>query len=133
KRIGWRNVRIGFKYSVAFLITVSLFLIATVIVYNQLNIAENDVETIIDQNELSNDLAQIALLIERKDSHVSSYILINNSSDIDLYESVSEDLNELLHKVEPYFQNDDNLMFFNRIKQNSTEIDDLFLNTVINS
>lgn len=129
--IRWQNIQIRFKYLLAFFITIALFLIATVIVYSQLQVAKQDVNTIINQNELSNELAQIALLIERKDSYVSNYILVNNSSDIELYEDVSKTLNELLQKVEPHFVTAESEPVYDRIVQNSTEIDDLFLDTII--
>lgn len=128
----WENIRIGYKYLISFSVVIALFLVATIIVYIQLDTVKKDVNTIIDQNELSNDLAQIALYIEQKDSYVSSYILISSSRDVELYEEASKELNELLQKVEPHFSSDEDIAVYNRIKENSTDIDDLFLNSIIN-
>lgn len=131
KLFNWKNIKIGLKYLIAFLITIALFISATVIVYIQLDFVKNDVDTIIDENEFSNDLAQIALLIERKDSYVSNFLLINNNGIIDSYRQVSDDLNELFDKVEPRFAGKDNEIEFVRIRENSADIDDLFLNKII--
>lgn len=129
----WRNIRIGYKYLIAFFLTIAFFIAATVVVYNQLNIARGDVDTIIEQSEFSNDLAQIALLIERKDSYVSNYILLKNGGIVDSYRHVSEELNGLFEKVEPHFMGKDNEVELLRLIENSEEIDELFLNTIISN
>src|SRR5699024_1327739 len=85
-----------------------------------------------DQSALSDDMAQIALLIERKDSYVSSYLLLNSNLLIENYKGVSEELNELLEKVAPNFTTEKGEIEFSRIIANSSDIDDIFLNTIIN-
>src|SRR5699024_806606 len=109
-----------------------LFVAATGVVFFQLTVAKNDVDQIVDQSALSDDMAQIALLIERKDSYVSSYLLLNSNLVIENYRSVSEDLNELFEQVAPYFESKKSEIEFSRVIANSSDIDDIFLNTIIN-
>src|SRR5699024_9594742 len=71
----FRNITIGRKYLSIFSISVILFVIATIIVYSQLTKAEDNVANIIDKSELSDSIAQLALLVEQKDSLISHYVI----------------------------------------------------------
>lgn len=127
----WSNIRIGYKYLISFLITITLFSVATVIVYSQLSIAKKDVKTIIKEGDFANDLAQIALSIERKDSYVSNFLLFNDERTIEPYRTVVEELDGLFDKVTSYYEGTDDAILFARIKDNNIDIDELFLNTII--
>lgn len=60
-----RNIRISWKYLLAFCITAILFLTATVVVYTQLTIAQNDSKKFVEKSQLTNDMGEIAVLVSQ--------------------------------------------------------------------
>ena len=127
-----RNFSIGTKYLGVLSISIVLFLVATVFVFYQLTIAKNNVDDIIDKSQLANDIAQLALYVEQQNSLISDYIIIGNSTYIEDFKKVSEQLHEVIERVEPQITNEENKYLFSRIVENNEKITDLFLNTIIN-
>src|SRR5699024_5894792 len=74
-----RNIPIGFKYLSVFLISIILFIAATVVVYFQLSTAKNNVTDSIEKNQITNDMTQLALFIEQQDSIVANYMIVGSS------------------------------------------------------
>jgi len=127
----FRNVKIGYKFLMAFFISVLLFGAATTVVFIQLTDVKKNVNDINEKSQLAIDLGKIALLIEQKDSLVANYLILNNQSYIEEYTFISEQLNEILDRVEPYYQTGENKDVFDYIGKNADEMDDIFLNELV--
>jgi len=133
KRTFIRNIPIGIKYLSVFLVSVALFIIATVVVYNQLSIAKLDVEDSITKNELANTMTELALLVEQQDSLISNYMIVGSSRYIDEFKEVGEELNTVFDTLYENFKNDEKREFlFNRIRENQNKIDEIFLDEIAN-
>src|SRR5699024_1531824 len=98
-----RNVSIGHKFLLIFSISIVLFSVATVVMYVQLSKANDDVVYTIDKSELADDLTQLALLVERQDSAISSYYIVDSKRHIDEFEEISQQLGELLSQLNNEF------------------------------
>lgn len=130
KFISLRNIKIGYKYLIAFLISILLFVGATTVVFLQLSNAKTNVSDISEKSQLAIDLGKLALLIEEKDALVANYIIVNSLAYIDEYKEGQEELEQLLNRLEPHYKKDER-SFFEHIRNNISEMDELFLNDVV--
>lgn len=127
----FRNISIGSKYLSIFAISVLLFVIATGLVYFQLNKVKHDVNEIAEKNQITNDMAQIALYVEQQNAIISEYIIVDNRQKIIEFEEVTEQLNQLFEKMENKFSNEeDHLFFIQQIKDTNEEIQNIFINEI---
>src|SRR5699024_4644288 len=107
------NFSIGTKYLLAFTISITLFIAATVIVFFQLTDAQKNVDEIIQKNQLTNYVTQLALYVEQLDSIISNYIIVGNERHVEEFEELTTQLNELFERLEPQFEgNDENKFLF---------------------
>src|SRR5699024_1791624 len=119
----FRNISIGSKYLSIFAISVLLFVIATGLDYFQLNKVKHDVNEIAEKNQITNDMAQIALYVEQQNAIISEYIIVDNRQKIIEFEEVIEQLNQLFEKMENKFSNEgDHLFFIQQIQDTNEEI-----------
>src|SRR5690625_2312687 len=125
-----RNIKIGYKFLTVFFISVLLFAVATTVVFLQLSSAKTNVSDINEKSQLAIDLGKLALLIEEKDALVANYIIVNSLVYIDEYEEGQEELDKLLSRLEPHYQKEEK-NFFDHIRTNISEMDELFLNDVM--
>jgi len=128
----FRNITIGGKYLSIFSISVILFVIATIIVYSQLTKAEDNVANIIDKSELSDSIAQLALLVEQKDSLISHYVIGESKQYVHEFHETNEALENVLEQLIDEFKGDEDSEFLlSHITDNKETIDDLFLNQIV--
>ena len=132
KFLSLRNSKIGYKFLTAFFISVLLFAVATTVVFLQLSSAKTNVSDINKKSQLTIDLGKLALLIEEKDALVANYIIVNSDSYVEEYKEGQEKLNDLINRLETHYKIEEN-NYFEHIRTNISEMDDLFLNDVIES
>jgi len=127
----FRNMPIGYKYLSVFLISIALFIVATAVVFFQLDTAKQDVENIIQKSELTNDMAQLALYIEQQDSLISNYVIVGSVRYIDEFNEINDRLEGVIENLENEFKGDgENEFLFERVKENNEKITNLFLNQI---
>src|SRR5690625_2287950 len=129
----FRHLKIGGKYLLAFIVSVVLFLSATTIVFIQLTNVQSNVNDIEQKSQLAIDLGELALLLEQKDSIAANYIIVNSRTLLDDYDEGKKTTNELLSQMDQNYTGGDELKFYDYIKKNIVEIDDVFQNEILNS
>jgi len=129
----FRHLKIGGKYLLAFIVSVVLFLSATTIVFIQLTNVQSNVNDIEQKSQLAIDLGELALLLEQKDSIAANYIIVNSRTLLDDYDEGKKTTNELLSQMDQYYTGGDELKYYDYIKKNIEEIDDVFQNEILNS
>src|SRR5699024_11894247 len=98
----------------------------TIIVYSQLTKAEDNVANIIDKSELSDSIAQLALLVEQKDSLISHYVIGESKQYVDEFHETNEALENVLEQLIDEFKGDEDSEFLlSHITDNKETIDDL--------
>ncbi|MGM8211370.1 methyl-accepting chemotaxis protein [Virgibacillus sp. W0430] len=131
--ISWRNIPIGRKYIIAFLLSAILFIAAGTIVFLQLSTAEQDIHFIDEKSKQTIDMAQVALIIQKKDSNVANFLITRDNNHIQNFKDNGAELGELILKLEPTFTESRNKTLFTRIKENNEEINNIFLNKMVHS
>src|SRR5699024_2836603 len=95
----FRNIPIGRKYLLAFSLSIIFFVSATLVVYAQLNNAQDRVNHIIDESQTKSDLVQMALLIEQQSAVVSDYILMNNNKFKNKFIELNEEIDTVSERL----------------------------------
>lgn len=127
----FRNVPIGVKYLFTFSIVILLFVIATAIVFLQLNKAQDNLTESVTKSQLANDLARTAIFLEQRDSLVADYVIVSSAVTLNEYKDVNEDLSELLDSIKPILSGTEDEAFFKNIRNRITSIDDKVFNELV--
>lgn len=128
-----RNISIGNKFLLIFSISIVLFTVATVVMYVQLSKANDDVVNTIDKSELADDLTQLALLVERQDSAIASYYIVDSKRHIDEFQEIAQHLEELLSQLKNEFTGQEEYEFLLDIMtERQAEIESVFSNQMVN-
>src|SRR5690625_2879164 len=90
-----RHIKIGSKFLLAFMVSVVLFVGATVTVFIQLNEVKSDVDKIQETSQLAIDLGEISMLLEQKDVIIFNYLSSLLPIHIDNYEEAQKQSNSL--------------------------------------
>jgi len=122
-----RHIKIGSKFLLAFMVSVVLFVGATVTVFIQLNAVKSDVDKIQETSQLAIDLSEIAKLLERKDVIVFNYIDSLLPVHIENYKDGQERINTLMAIVEEKLTSEEDVKNFESIKNDIEELDEIFL------
>src|SRR5690625_2409947 len=127
-----RNFSIGTKYLSVFFFSILLFIVATVVVFFQLNTAKDNVHEIIQKSQLANDMAQLALHVERQDSIISEYVIVGGNKYVEEFNEVNNNLEEVVNRLEKEISGERNEFLFTKVVENMDVISDIFLNEMVN-
>lgn len=131
KRFSWHHLSIGKKYSSIFFLTAILFLAAGGLTAWQINSAKNDIKDVDQQSQRVNDMAELASLIQLKDVQVADYLLTHDDKYIEEFEKYQNQFTELIAKIEPSIQEDEEKTFFNQIEENNSSMNNNFFNQIV--
>ena len=130
KILKWNNISIGRKYIISFSLASLLFVTAGIIVYLQLTVSEQDIEQFEKDSIITNEISELAALIQAKDVQVADYIIVRNKVYIDEFQTMSEQFNEITERVKNRMSNKQQNAIFDQIIENNNKINDVFLNRI---
>ncbi|RDW21189.1 methyl-accepting chemotaxis protein [Oceanobacillus chungangensis] len=133
KRFTWKDIKIGQKYLIAFFTTVGLIIIASFIVFLQLNKTEDNIKAIEKQNVWVNDMTHLSSLIQLQDFQIAEYLLTQDAQYIDTYNEYTEEVNTIMADMTPKLTTKKQKEAFNTIQDNINGIKDTFLNKMVPS
>lgn len=126
-----RNIPISGKYLAVFVSTIILFGIATFLVYMQLTKAKNDVDEIIEISRITEMMTELALITEKQDSAINSYIIVGHASYVDQFKDLQQQAKAIIDELDGKFPEEEQY-YFDIIKESNQVINDVFLNDMIN-
>lgn len=130
-RFRFRNVSIGMKYLLVFMVSVVLFIAATTIVFLQLSTAQNNLTDSTNKSKLANNMVETALLVEQKNTLVSDYIIIRSSTFVDEFEEIDDELAVLSETVNSSNQMDEYGNYYAGVLRNVSQLNELFLDKLV--
>lgn len=133
RRFSWKNLPIGFKYLSVFFLTAFLFLVASSVVFVQLQSVIGDVEAIDQDSARANNMSQMAALIQAKDVQSADYLLTGNPNFIREFQQYQEEIAALVEEIEPTLATRKQQELFEQILANNGIIDDAFLERMVES
>lgn len=124
------HVGIGTKYLGAFAVAAVLFIVAGVIVFTQLSIAERNIEQLSIESSRAQDMGEMIQIFQQKDIAFADFIINRNPMFIEQFDELTAEFNEYVAKLEPTITNEQQKETFNQIKENDIQINDMFLEVV---
>ncbi len=94
-----QNLKIGYKFGAALLIVNILFVIATLIIFFQLNIGKNDIAEIHSQSERVRNMSRLATAIQTRDIDIADYINSGDKAFEKKFEQQQEEIVQLVDKL----------------------------------
>ncbi len=131
KKISMNNMKIGTKYAMAFTLTLILFAISVFIVFQQLNIVNQNIDSMDRKAMRSINLTEVGSLFRSKDIRIGDYMASKDTKLLGQYNDRVEQMAKLENQISSTLTNKDQISSFEIIKSNSGKIDDLFLNTLV--
>ncbi|MFA1821884.1 methyl-accepting chemotaxis protein [Virgibacillus oceani] len=133
KVFNWKNVGIGKKYISVYIFTAILFIVATAIVYLQLNNVQQDIAAIEAQSQRVNDMAEMAEVIQAKDVQTADYLLTGSPAFIDTFHEYQDEFSALAENIEPTMNTENERSIFEQIIANNNIIDNAFIDRMVSS
>jgi methyl-accepting chemotaxis protein len=127
----WRNVRIGFKYSIALFIAVILFLISAGITTKLLLDVEKNIEKLEQSSDRAIMITRMGSLFRTKDIRIADFIFSKNDKLINEYELKRAEFKELQDKIKPAMDTEELKQLFNAIAKNDELVDEIFKKELI--
>lgn len=129
----WKNVRINKKYLSIFFFTIALLITSALIVYIQLKDGQRDINTVNELSNQSNQMSQLAILIQAKDVQSADYLVTKNEKYFTAFQEYQKDFDELAAKLDKTIKTKDQRLIFDEIKVKNESIDEAFLNRMVPS
>src|SRR5699024_436407 len=126
-----RDIKIGSKFTIVFIVTSLLFVIAIGIAYLQMTVAKKDMKIVDEKSYRANEMAQLALLIQTKDAKFGDYIITEEEMYLTEIEDLNVEINTLLNKLEPDLNIAEQKEFFSRIEENDHQLNTMLINEFI--
>lgn len=120
--VHWRNLRIGKKYVLVYIISAMLFFIAGTIVYFQMESTRSEIKTIEQKSNLVNQISDLSAIIQVKDVQIADYLLTKSKRFADTYQTYQTQFDELAGELEPLLETEEQKELFSTIIQNDAEM-----------
>src|SRR5690625_4887836 len=120
--VHWRNLRIGKKYVLVYIISAMLFFIAGTIVYFQVESTRSEIKTIEQKSNLVNQISDLSAIIQVKDVQIADYLLTKSKRFADTYQTYQTQFDELAGELEPLLETEEQKELFSTIIQNDAEM-----------
>jgi methyl-accepting chemotaxis protein len=121
----WHNLKIGYKYGVAFTITILLFCLSALIIFVQLYHVNNEMKEVKKSGEQSIMITEIASVFNQLGSEISIYIQDSNGKHVTAFQDLSKRYDELSEELEPSLTPIE-LQHYNKVGENKQKLTTLF-------
>lgn len=126
----WRNMRIGLKYTVIFLVMAAAFFIAIFSTYVFLSGAQNEMRETETKNNVANDAGQLVAAYQEKYTFIPEYILLADEEMLSSYLDASKEFVATAKKMKPHLTNDQ-ILIFEKMIENNDQLDQYFFSMVV--
>ncbi|WP_165763770.1 methyl-accepting chemotaxis protein [Halalkalibacter urbisdiaboli] len=134
--IRWKNMKLGWKYGLAFLLTLMLFVTSTTYIVFQLQFTEDEIESLNKNADRSIILSDLIFLYQQKLTHIYSYL---QTTDIDgrqelirfkYYEEGNEKIDDLLSEIESSLSSTEMKDLYQLVITNAENLNDVYYNDI---
>lgn len=121
----WHNLKIGYKYGVAFTLTILLFCLSAVIIFIQLFNVSNEMKEMKKNGEKSILITEMSSVFNQLGSEISIYIQDSNGKHVTAFQDLSKQYDELSEGLKPGLSTLE-LQLYNKVGQNKQKLTTLF-------
>lgn len=122
----WKNRRISQKYIIAYLFSACLFILAGVVVYNQLTSINTHVDQIEEESSRTNHVMRLAAIIQHKDIEIADIIINGRDEHIESYDRLTEEFATIVDELDPKIIREKERDLFDFIVQNERLLNVIF-------
>lgn len=127
----WSNRSIGWKYTLVYILTISLFLVSSVaITYLNLDV-ERKVEDMNEQGVQLESLNQMEISIQERFLLLSRFMVAPNTTQVDQFNESVEKFDTLIEEVAPALLSSEEKKLFEIVSKNDEEIRTLYTEYVL--
>lgn len=122
----WKNKSIGWKYSLVYVITISLFLVSAGLITYYLIDVETKVNEMNDEVNQIDTLNEMEILIQERFVLLSRYMVAPDTTQVNQFNDSVDAFNQLVNVVNQRFTKEEENQLFSVVAQNDEEIRTLF-------
>lgn len=122
----WKNKSIGWKYSLVYVITISLFLASAGLITYYLIDVETKVNEMNEEVNQIDTLNEMEILIQERFVLLSRYMVAPDTTQVNQFNDSVDGFNQLVNVVNQRFTKEEENQLFNVVVQNDEEIRTLF-------
>lgn len=126
----WRNLSIGLKYTIIFLVMALVFFMAILAAYFYLSGAQEEMRETGTKNEVANNSGELVAAYQEKYMLIPEYILLADEEMLSAYLEASKELVATAKEMKPHLSEDQVPIFENMIKNND-QLDQYFFSAVV--
>lgn len=126
----WRDIRIGPKYLTGFFASAVLIIIATVVVFLQLNAGQKGIDAVEQQSKRVSDMAELASIVQIKDVQIADYLLTGSTRYVDAFTEYQQEFDVLTEKLASTMNSKKQTSLFTTIIENDNKTNNLFFGEI---
>lgn len=130
-RIKWTDLNIGIKYSTALLITIVLFAISSIIIFNMLQEIRTEFNEYGKINDVAVMITELGSLIMAKDSRIADYSRYKYDEYITEFNTLQENFDKLREEIKPRLNTEIQESLFEQINEGDQAIYDILHNVLV--
>lgn len=127
----WHKLTLGWKLGLGQIVTILLFCISTLIVFNQMHAVKINIEALNIKGEQSIEIAEIGSIFRTKDINIADYIGSKTSSTVDEYNKVGIEFNKVYKSIKENVDTEQQKNLLDQIAANNEKMDALFLEKIV--
>lgn len=131
KRFKWKNLSIGFKYSLALFISIILFLISSGITVNLLMGIEQDIAAVELRGDMVAKVTELGSIFRTKDLRIADYIIYQNQELIEEYNTIRMDFVNIQTEIKLKMDSKELESLLYKINSSDTKVHNLFTQNII--
>lgn len=122
----WHNLKIGYKYGVAFTFTIVLFCVTAAIIFYQLFNINNAMSEVEKSGEHSILITEVSRVFSQLGSEISLYAQNGNGTHVTAIQDLSKQYDELSKELSPAITTFDLEQLYNKVGKNKEDLTNLF-------
>ena len=131
KKFKWSSIKLGYKYGVALLITIVLFLISTGVTVTLLYDTKEKIDIINERGDRAIKITEMGSIFRSKDIVIADYIYMGVDRYIDEYKQLTKQFEKLESQLASQMDSKDLKKHFNEIDEMATEVDTIFHEKIV--
>lgn len=133
RRFRFNDLRIGPKYIITFMVVVTIFLVAGLLVYQQLNAGNQNAQAIKEYSTQVSDMSQLASTIQAKDVQIADFLLTEDNTYVEAFTEYEEQLSTLIQKIEARLNSEEEIKLLHNLKSKDDSINSTFNTKIVPS
>ncbi|WP_078547943.1 methyl-accepting chemotaxis protein [Litchfieldia alkalitelluris] len=130
---GWKNLKIGQKYGLAFTLTSILFAISAIVIFFQLSNVQNEMKNVEQDGKNAIIITEMTSTFEQLGSEIRLFIQTNNVRHLNAFEEKRLQFEQLSDQVRPAMSSDLLKSYFRTVTSNEQALVTLFNESVVPS